>query len=104
MALAKCFLVSKHAGISEALPIAVTIARAQAEGMLGVRPNRHDGTDAVRVLVVDDHPALRKGLDGLLQEEKGFRPLGALPGADEIDRTLETLRPDVVILDYALEQ
>jgi DNA-binding NarL/FixJ family response regulator len=60
--------------------------------------------DAVKVLVVDDHPALREGLEGLLRQENGFLPLGALPDADEISATLDRLRPDVVILDYALEQ
>ena len=60
--------------------------------------------DAVKVVVVDDHPALREGLDGLLRQEDGFLPLMALPGADEVYATIEALRPDVVILDYALEQ
>lgn len=66
-------------------------------------PDDRHPDDAVRVLVVDDHPALREGLDGLLREEDGFLPLGALPGADELARAIETLRPDAVILDYALE-
>jgi DNA-binding NarL/FixJ family response regulator len=60
--------------------------------------------DAVRVLVVDDHPALQEGLDGLLRHEHGFLPLGALPDANEISAAIEGLRPDVVILDYALAQ
>ena len=72
--------------------------------MPGTRPDHRDHRDAIKVLVVDDHPALREGLDGLLREEDGFLPLGALPGASEIARTVETLRPDVVILDYALGQ
>ncbi len=71
--------------------------------MPGTRPDHRDHPEAVKVLVVDDHPALREGLDGLLREEDGFLPLGALPGANEITRTVESLRPDVVILDYALE-
>jgi DNA-binding NarL/FixJ family response regulator len=72
--------------------------------MPGTRPDHCGDRDDVKVLVVDDHPALREGLDGLLRQEDGFLPLGALPGANEIARTVETLRPDVVILDYALEQ
>ena len=56
----------------------------------------------VKVLVVDDHPALREGLSGLLREEDGFVSLGALSGAAGLGSAIETLRPDAVILDYAL--
>ena len=59
---------------------------------------------AVRVLVVDDHPALREGLEGLLREEDGFLPLGALPGANGVAEAIDALRPDVVILDYVLDR
>ncbi len=54
------------------------------------------------MLVVDDHPALREGLDGLLRAEEGFLPLGALAGAKEIAGAIDASRPDVVILDYVL--
>ena len=95
---------SRRAGRSAGIPIAERDARAQPEGMPGTRPDHRDHPEAIKVLVVDDHPALREGLDGLLREEDGFLPLGALPGTDEIARSIETLRPDVVILDYALTQ
>lgn len=58
----------------------------------------------ISVLVVDDHPALREGLEGLLREEDGFLLLGALPGASGVGEVIDVLRPDVLILDYALEQ
>lgn len=72
--------------------------------MPGTRPDHREHPEAIKVLVVDDHPALRDGLERLLREEDGFLSLGALPGADEIASAVETLRPDVVILDYALER
>lgn len=58
---------------------------------------------AVKVLVIDDHPALREGLFGLLSQEEGIDPVGALSGA-ELPGAVDRLRPDVVILDYALDQ
>lgn len=56
----------------------------------------------VSVLVVDDHPALRAGLAGLLREEPGFEFLGAASGEDEMLDALRRRVPDVVVLDYAL--
>jgi DNA-binding NarL/FixJ family response regulator len=56
----------------------------------------------VRVLVVDDHPALRAGLEGLLGNEPGVECVGALDGTDGLLATVHDLRPDVVVLDYAL--
>jgi DNA-binding NarL/FixJ family response regulator len=56
----------------------------------------------VRVLVVDDHPALRAGLEGLLSNEPGVECVGALDGTDGVLAAAHDLRPDVVVLDYAL--
>ena len=57
---------------------------------------------AIRVLVVDDHPALRAGLTGLLGQEEGIETLGAVAGEGELAAALTRVRPDVVVLDYAL--
>lgn len=56
----------------------------------------------IKVLVIDDHPALREGLYGLLRQEDGLDPVGVMSGAD-LPGAVERLRPDVVILDYALD-
>lgn len=58
----------------------------------------------VSVLIVDDHPALRAGLEGLLGQADGFTSAGALADERELAAMLEQQRPDVVLLDYALEQ
>ena len=57
----------------------------------------------VTVLLVDDHPALRAGLEGLLLHERGFECVGALSTQREMDAALQACRPDVVLLDYALK-
>jgi DNA-binding NarL/FixJ family response regulator len=59
-------------------------------------------TPGVTVLVVDDHPALRAGLERLLDQEPGYRLLGAVSTEAELALALRRERPDVVILDYAL--
>src|SRR3954454_13831950 len=56
----------------------------------------------VSVLVVDDHPALRAGLEQLLDQEPGYRLLGAVSSEAELAVALQGQRPDVVVMDYAL--
>jgi DNA-binding NarL/FixJ family response regulator len=77
----------------------------------GSRRAHHEGVTAtampsaqstVRVLVVDDHPALRAGLEGLLSNEPGVECIGALHSTDGLQAAVHDLRPDVVVLDYAL--
>jgi DNA-binding NarL/FixJ family response regulator len=56
----------------------------------------------IRVLVVDDHPAIRAGLDGLLTGERGFDCIATLAETDRLLEAVSQVRPDVVVLDYAL--
>ena len=58
--------------------------------------------DPSRVVVVDDHPALRAGLRSLLEHEPGLRCLTAVPDERELHRVLGVADADVVIMDYAL--
>jgi len=59
---------------------------------------------AVSVLVVDDHPALRAGLEQLLEQEAGYRLLGAVSSEAEMATALHRERPDVIVMDYALSR
>jgi two-component system response regulator NreC len=60
------------------------------------------GTGPLRVLIVDDHPAIRHGLAGLLSRNEGVEVVGeAATGEEALDRT-ERLRPDVVLMDLAM--
>jgi DNA-binding NarL/FixJ family response regulator len=56
----------------------------------------------IRVLVVDDHPAVRAGLEGLLIGERGFECVATLAETDGLLQAVSEIRPDVVVLDYAL--
>jgi DNA-binding NarL/FixJ family response regulator len=56
----------------------------------------------IRVLVLDDHPVLRAGLDAVLRTEPGFRCVGAAADGESMWRLLRRTRPDVVVLDHRL--
>ena len=56
----------------------------------------------IRVILVDDHPAMRAGLTAVLRSEPGIVALGAASSADDLPLTLNRTRPDVVLLDYHL--
>lgn len=59
----------------------------------------------IRILIVDDHPALQAGLSTVLRAEPGLVPVGASAGDEEsLWPALDTARPDVVLLDYHLPE
>jgi DNA-binding NarL/FixJ family response regulator len=57
----------------------------------------------IRVVVIDDHPALRAGLHTVLDAEPGIVFAGESDGEEEIVWPLLTrTKPDIVLLDYHL--
>lgn len=56
-----------------------------------------------RVMIVDDHPMVRKGLRDLLAEEPGFTPCGEVGDPEEALAMLEAELPDIVLVDLSLE-
>ena len=56
----------------------------------------------IRVLSIDDHPALQAGLQTVLRAEPGLIPVGAAASEFELWPALERTRPDVLLLDYHL--
>jgi len=55
-----------------------------------------------RVLLVDDHPIVRQGLALLIDREADLSVCGEADGAHSAFHAMETLRPDIVLLDISL--
>jgi DNA-binding NarL/FixJ family response regulator len=60
--------------------------------------------EPVRVLIVDDHPAVRAGLQAALEGHPGFVALGAVAGERELWPGFHAASPDLVLLDYHLPE
>lgn len=56
----------------------------------------------IRVLLVDDHAVVRKGLRALLEHESGVEVVGEADDGEQALRAAEGLRPDVILMDLEM--
>ena len=56
----------------------------------------------IRVLIVDDHPMVRRGLRSLLSEYSDIEVVGDLADGTSTLESFATLRPDVILMDIKL--
>jgi len=56
----------------------------------------------IRLLLVDDHEVVRRGLRMLLENEVDLNIVGEASTGEEAMKMVETLKPDVVIMDITL--
>jgi len=69
-----------------------------------MRAGHAQTAEAIRVVVVDDHEAVRTGLERVLERSPGFASVSALADDRDLFALLERERVDVVVLDYDLER
>lgn len=55
-----------------------------------------------RVLIVDDHAVIRRGVQGILHEFPEWELCGEADNGREAIRLAETLRPEVIIMDVSM--
>jgi len=56
----------------------------------------------LRILVVDDHPVIRRGLKNLLGAHPGWEVIDeAVDGVEAVDKSRELI-PDIVVLDLSM--
>jgi NarL family two-component system response regulator LiaR len=58
----------------------------------------------IRILVVDDHEVVRKGIRSLLATEAEMQVVGEASNGREAIELAETLRPDVIIMDLVMPE
>jgi DNA-binding NarL/FixJ family response regulator len=59
-------------------------------------------SDPVRVVIVDDHPVVRRGLRAFLETQPGIEVVGEAGDGKEALRVVATREPDLVLLDLHL--
>jgi PAS domain S-box-containing protein len=101
------FFTLPHAGAGAAAPVPAIAPHpgpVPAEGADAVPPPPSAVADAppVRVLLVDDHPVVRRGLRELLATQGRYTVVGeAASGPDAVGKARE-LAPDVVVMDLGM--
>jgi DNA-binding NarL/FixJ family response regulator len=55
-----------------------------------------------RVLIVDDHDAVRKGVRTLLEDQPGLSIVGEAKNGEEAVEQTQELKPDLVIMDVSM--
>src|SRR5437016_6054904 len=63
---------------------------------------RCDPPEAKRIVIVDDHPLFRKGLEELIHSDGAFAVCGEAGNASEAMEVIRKLHPDLVIVDLSL--
>lgn len=56
-----------------------------------------------RILIVDDHPVVRRGLRALVQDEADLEICGEAESTEEALQRFEETTPDVIVLDLTLK-
>ena len=61
-------------------------------------------TNGIRVMLVDDHPIMRKGLRDILEDSEGSEVVGQAADGVEAVKAAGESRPDVIIMDVMMPE
>src|SRR5437660_1467561 len=57
---------------------------------------------SISIVLADDHPVVRRGIQALLERERNFSIVGTAADGLETVRLTEQLKPDVLVLDLMM--
>ena len=61
-------------------------------------------TSPIRVLIVDDHPMVAQGIQSILESYDDLEIVGVLNNGREVIDQLQTLNPDVILMDLNMPE
>src|SRR6266404_3829290 len=82
-------------------PGAKPAARRASERSVNKNP-LYDPPDAKRIVIVDDHPLFRKGLEEMIHSDGTFAVCGEADNTAEATDVIRKLHPDLAIVDLSL--
>ncbi len=54
------------------------------------------------IIIVDDHPMMRKGLASTIETEPGYEIVGQFEKAEDVMNMIDSLEPDLIVADVSL--
>lgn len=85
---------------------ALEAVTAPGSGLLDAEPAANSGgnayTNAIKILIVDDHSAMRAAVRGMLQERRELLIVGEAANGVEGIAQAHALKPDVILMDVAM--
>ena len=64
----------------------------------------NEDANAIRILVVDDHPVIREGVDALVRRERDMRIVAQAANGREAIEQFREHRPDVTLMDLQMPE
>jgi two-component system, NarL family, response regulator LiaR len=61
-------------------------------------------TNNIRIIVVDDHPVVRKGIVAMLETEPGLEIIAECAGGKEACEKVLSMKPDVTLMDLVMPE
>ncbi|HEX6565663.1 MAG TPA: response regulator transcription factor [Chthoniobacterales bacterium] len=78
------------------------MSSAESEPVTAVKPAPSSSSDAITVMIVDDHPVVREGLTAIFKSQKDIKIIAEAGDGDEACKLYDELYPDVVLLDLRM--
>ena len=60
--------------------------------------------EPIRLMIVDDHPVVRDGLNGMFSGEPGFEVIAEAANGNDAVRRARALHPDVILMDLRMPE